>query len=139
MDREGSEEQEAGDPASRQGPSERVSTDQLETQAVPPSVTELTLKLKRLDASELVVQVIPREAPGPSGYRIYRLTTPSIEIDNRVLLSKASLITFLTGLASSGVSEMSVTCLRPRLARLRELLGAAPNSTAIPVDLKASG
>ena len=91
------------------------------------------------------VEVLALDAPGPSGYGLFvkargAIGLPSTqpappEIDSLTLRSKLTLLAFLSGVVAGQSEPVTVLCLRPRLARVRELLGAAADEITIPVPL----
>lgn len=104
-------------------------------------MAEPTLRLAVRPATGSVVDVLvhARDAPGPSGYGLlFRDGEPESqvsEIDSLHLVDRDALLRFLAEIIAGTPGPVIVGCLRPRLARLRALLGAGPGTGPIAVDL----
>jgi hypothetical protein len=110
-------------------------------------VAEPALKLEVTsgEGQPVEVDVLALDAPGPSGYGLFlkaraaRTLPPTQpappEIDGLTLRSKPTLLAFLSGVVAGQSEPVTVLCLRPRLARIRELLDAAADEMTIPVPL----
>ena len=105
----------------------------------------LKLEVAPGEGQPVEVDVLALDAPGPSGYGLFlkagaAIALPSTqpappEIDGLTLRSKLTLLVFLSGVVAGQSEPVTVLCLRPRLARIRELLGAAADEMTIPVPL----